>query len=185
MELRPPVVSHQKGSNTKTCIYVIIVFLTITYTLASEPDTKPTREQIIKFLDVYRKIPPLTWEEIRDGKDKRETINLIERFGTDFSGLDLSGIDFCIGYGKSLQYHKVIAAGADFSRCNMRGVAFYAAELANCNFSNADLTHTAFWSCKLQNADFSKVRLRETKFSNSNMQNVLFSGLNASACAFH
>ena len=166
-------------------ISLIVCILAIPTLFASEPDTKPTREQIIEFLEIYRNIPPLTWEEIRDGKDKRETIDLVERFGTDFSGLDLSGIGFHIGYGKSLQYHKIVASGADFSHCNMQGVAFYAADLVNCNFSNADLTSAAFWSCKLENADFSKVRLGQTQFPNAKMQNVSFADLDASACAFH
>ncbi|MDR1268976.1 MAG: pentapeptide repeat-containing protein, partial [Planctomycetaceae bacterium] len=146
--------------------------------VAAEHDTKPTRQQVIEVLEDCRNNYPPTEEEKSVAWYKRIKFNLIGRLGTDFSGLDLSEIDF-----KRLE-RGVFTSQADFSNCNMRGISFYGAVLHNCNFTNTDLTNAKFWFCEFQGTDFSHAKLKNTEFSYCNMQNVQFSGLNAGSPFF-
>jgi len=167
----------------KTILLQYALFLlcisVITSVSAAEPAAKPTREQIIEFLEEYKNNHPLTEEEKQAGREKREKIDLVKRFGTDFTGLDLSGINF------RETERGVIAAGIDFSDCNLQGTVFaWDIVLTGCNFTNADLTDTKFWFCELENANFSQAKLDETAFSYSNMRKVLFADLDARTCEF-
>jgi uncharacterized protein YjbI with pentapeptide repeats len=156
---------------------LVICILSATNAFASEQDTKPTREQIIEFLEDYKKNHPITDEKQK--WDNREKINLVEQFGTDFTGLDLSGIDLRdgIGYG-------IVASGADFSGCNFQGTYLFGSILTGCNFTNADLTDAQLRFCALGNADFSRAKLDRTGFGYNSMRGVLFTDLDARTCDF-
>ena len=160
-------------------VSLILCVLTASNACTVEQNTKPTREQIIEFLEDYRNNHPLTEAEKRVGWDKREKVDLVKQFGTDFAGLDLSGLDFRI------EARRVVASGADFSYCNMQETAFDGAELVQCKFTHTDLSHAMLRCCELKNADFSNARLSETEFLYSNMQNTLFADLDASTCEFY
>lgn len=147
---------------------LIIAIAALANVFAWELAAKPTREQIIECLEEANKVE---WEA-------REKVNLVERFGSDFSGLDLSGIHFRVPYVRG------IASGADFSHCNMQGITFDHMSLEDCNFSNADLTNAKFLFCSLDNADFSHVQLHQTQFAGTDMLNVLFTDLNVATCRF-
>ena len=81
------------GVFTIRLLPLLVSLLTVMNVCAAEYGTKPTREQIIAFLEDWRNNHPLTEAEKQDWK-KREKIDLVKQFGTDFTGLDLSGIDF-------------------------------------------------------------------------------------------
>jgi uncharacterized protein YjbI with pentapeptide repeats len=152
-------------SRMKNALLLLVGILAVTSVCAAELHAKPTREQVIEFLDEWRS-RPFTEEEEKIKWDEREKVNLSERFGTDFSGLDLSKIDFRI------KDRGRVLSNIDFSFCNMRGVALSWSELVNCNFANADLTDVDFYYCELANSNFAHARLDRTQFRCSNMQNV-------------
>jgi len=156
---------------------VILCVLTATNTFTSE-QTKPTREQIIEFLEDYRNNHPFTEDEKMIAGSEREKINLVEHLGTDFSGLDLSGIDF-------REFERwIILHGVDFSGCNLQGTSFFGSVLTECNFSDTNLANTSFRFCELNQADFSRAKLNKTVFAYSKMQNAVFADLDASTCHF-
>ncbi|MCL2640042.1 MAG: pentapeptide repeat-containing protein [Phycisphaerales bacterium] len=160
-------------------IFLYLCTFAQTLTFAAE---KPTREQIIEFLEDYRQNRPLTADE-KKTKKGHEIVDLVKRFGTDFTSLDLSGIDF------EVEGRIVNVAGADFSNSNMQGVKFdggvwshRSARLMGCKFQNTDLTKANFYYSEFQDADFTDARLKNTGFFFCKMQRVLFADLDASAC---
>lgn len=146
--------------------------------LFGQESVKPTREQVVRFLEEYQKNHPLTEEEKKVGRDRREKLNLTEVFGRDYSGLDLSGIDF-----KALE-RGILIPNADFSGCNLQRASLYGADLRNCNFSNTDLSNAKLWFCELHDSDFSGSKLDGTKFAYCKMHDVRFENLNVSSCEF-
>lgn len=144
---------------------------------AQETPKKPTREKIIEFLDEYRN-KPLSEEEKKVGWDKRELVDLVARFGTDFTELDLNSVDF------DLKNRKVLAQGADFSHSNMQDAQFDGAVLRGCRFVGTNLSRALIRCCECQNADFSDSILEGTRFPYPEMQNVKFANLDATSCTF-
>src|SRR5262245_29902889 len=63
---------------------------------------KPTREQIVALADQC--------------KQYKIQMDLVKEFGTDFSGLDLSGVDF---RGCHYAYYETILRNANFRGCNL------------------------------------------------------------------
>lgn len=141
-------------------------------------DEKPTRTQIIGFLEDYRERHPLSENEKTLAVQDREKVDLVKRFGTDFSGLNLSGIDFRI------LERGVILSGVDFSGCDMQGVFFYGSVMNDCDFSQADLIGAGFWFCEFENANFDRVKLHQTKFAYTKLKNSVFARLDASTSKF-
>ena len=159
--------------------FFLLCISSIVSVSVAEPAAKPTREQIIEFLKKYKNNHPLSEEEKQVEREKREKIDLVKRFGTDFTGLDLSGIDF------RETDRGVFATGIDFSNCNLRETVFaWSIDLTGCNFTSADLTSTKFWFCELENANFSQAKLDKTDFGYCNMRNVLFVDLDARTSEF-
>jgi uncharacterized protein YjbI with pentapeptide repeats len=157
---------------------LIIALLTVANVSATEQVTKPTREQIIEFLEEEHRDRPLMEEEKGRWRG-RERIDLVKRFGTNFTGLDLSGIDF-----KAFE-RSIFALGVDFSGCNMQGTIFpWESVLIGCNFTDTNLTDVNFLECELNYSNFSHAELSKTLFSYCNMQNVLFTDLDARTCDF-
>ena len=124
-------------------IFFALLCLFVTAVFASAQDTKPTREQIIEFLEEWQN-RPLTEEEQTVGRDKREKVDLVKQFGTDFSGLDLSGINF--------------------SNVDLRYAKFYDTLLKNTNFTNAYLFLADFGGADIEGAIFDGANLYAATF---------------------
>jgi uncharacterized protein YjbI with pentapeptide repeats len=188
----------------KNVFCLIIALLTATNVVASEPGakTKPTREQVFAFLEAEAQ-RPLTEEEKRGGWEKFEKVNLAERFGTDFSGLDLSEMYFHIS-------RPIIASGIDFSHCNLRGsylsshtefvncnfahvnfskvhfayFNFVNADLSNANLQEANLAYAQLRNANLNNTDFTNARLRGADFTGADLNGAIFDGADVYGALF-
>lgn len=88
-------------------------------------------------------------------------MDLIARFGKDFSGLDLSGVDF---RGVHTVNYETFLGGANFARTNLRGADFGAAVLDGASFSNADLANATFTTASLKGVDFRGAKLPGVRF---------------------
>lgn len=158
-------------------VYAFCFFDAASTSLLGHEPTKPSREHIVAFLDEYRNAP-LSEEEKKVGWNERKKVDLVEKFGSDFSNLDLSSIDF------DLKTRKVLANGADFSGSDMQAVRFDGAELRGCRFIETDLRNAMLRYCKCENADFSDSKIPGTRFLFSEMQNVVFRNLDAKQGSF-
>ncbi|MFT5522286.1 MAG: hypothetical protein ACI9HK_000229 [Pirellulaceae bacterium] len=95
--------------------------------------------------------------------------DFIRKFGTDFSGLDLAGINFRGPHAVSLETN---LRGADFSNSNLTGAKFGAAELHGANFTSANLTNTTFTTGTLIGANLTNATLTGSGFHTCNMQGI-------------
>src|SRR5262245_56731660 len=104
---------------------------------------KPTREQIVAFAERC--------------KNEQKRMDHVAEFGTDFSGLDLNGVDFRgyyhVGYDTDLRH-------ADFSDCNLLGAEFGSALLDDADFTGANLEGATFVTGSLKRAVLLKVNLK-------------------------
>lgn len=140
------------------------------------PPSKPTREAVIALLEKYHQNPPPEPEKPWYPRPGREVIDLAKAFGTDFTGLDLSGVNFVPeGYDTS-------AKGVDFSGCDLRKARFYDAELIGCNFTGADLSEAFFYCANLNRAIFDGAIMYQTEMQYARLQGARFSRLDVSSC---
>ena len=133
---------------------------------------KPTREQIIAFS-----------EECRNQKKR---MDLTKKFGSDFSYLKLTGIDFRGYYQVD---NETILTDVDFSYSNLRDARFGAAMLERADFSGADLEGAQFITATITGADFEKANLRKVVFqecdlSRANLSHTDLSESVISGCNF-
>ncbi len=163
---------------TSCLVLCLIVLEVLSLTLAAEENEKPTRTDVIAFLEKCRENMPLTQEEEKIAWRNREKIDLVKQFGKDFTGLDLSGIEF------KQEVRGVVALNADFSHCNLQDSDFNNAVLRGARFVGTNLKNANFSYAFLENADFTEAQLDSTRFSSAEMANVTFIGLNATMCEF-
>ena len=125
---------------------------------------KPTREQIIASADRC--------------KAEMKRLDLVAEYGTDFSALDLSGVDFrghyAVGYEPNLR-------GADFSNCNLQGARFGAAVLDDANLTGANLEEATFITASLTRATLLRVRLKGTSFYQTRLSGARLTGADLSS----
>jgi uncharacterized protein YjbI with pentapeptide repeats len=131
---------------------------------------KPTREEVVAYVDQCT--------------SARTKMDLIGRFGTDYSGLDLHGVDFraasVTSRGEFRPDLQTILRGANFTNCNLRGARFDSTILDGADFTGADLTDASFESASLRNATLRNVNVTGTRFFYSNLAEAKLPGLDLS-----
>jgi len=123
---------------------------------------KPTRKEIVAFSD--------------DCTKQRVKMDVVGRFGTDFSGLDLSGVSFRGRYratGTNLR-------GADFTDANLTGADFGDSILDGTEFTGADLTNASFRHASMRNVTLKNVNVTGTSFYASNLTEAKMAGIDLS-----
>jgi len=113
---------------------------------------KATREQIAAFSERC--------------KNEKKRADFIAEFGNDFTGLDLSRIDF---RGHHYVNHESNLRNADFSNCNLQGAEFGAAVLDGAAFTDANLEQSSFVTASLKNTTFTRVNFGGTRFYQSDL----------------
>ena len=101
---------------------------------------------------------------LKSSKNSNQPINPIEHFGNNFSGLDLSGLDFS----------NTILYKANFSGSNLTDCTFINTFLEEANFDSALLNNTIFIDSDLSRANFSNADLSNSKLSNIYAKNAKF-----------
>ncbi|MEM7227461.1 MAG: pentapeptide repeat-containing protein [Planctomycetota bacterium] len=87
--------------------------------------------------------------------------DLIAEFGTDYRGLDLTGMNFG---GTRRENHPTNLEGADFSDAILRNARFGAAILSHASFRGADLTDAQFVRADLRSTEFTQATLNDAHF---------------------
>jgi uncharacterized protein YjbI with pentapeptide repeats len=108
---------------------------------------KPTRQAILSYSDQCK----------ADGIQ----MDLIRQFGTDFSHLDLSGLDLRGVYRHGFE---TLLVGADFSGSNLQQCDLSGAILDSANFAGADLSNAKFTTASLRCAKFLDAKLSAVRF---------------------
>ncbi len=143
---------------------VSLLCLVVAATTASPCDAKPTREQIIAFAEKH--------------KDERKRMDLVAKFGGDFSGLDLSGVDFrgchTVGFETNLR-------NANFSNCNLYQAKFGAAILDGADFTGASLEGATFVTASLKQATLLRVSFKDTQFYQTDLTETKLAGADLSS----
>ncbi len=132
---------------------------------AATANGQVTRKQIIEYAEQCK------------AQDQR--LNLIGRFGTDFSNLDLNGIDF---RGMDSVDARTILVDADFSNSNLQDAQFGRAVLDGANFGGADLSRASFFRASLVECDFAGANLTDTVFYYADFSNAHLPGIDLSRC---
>jgi uncharacterized protein YjbI with pentapeptide repeats len=114
-------------------------------------------------------IATLTAECKAEGKP----MDLIAKFGNDFSGLDLTGVDFCGAHAVRLETN---LRKANFSRAKLAKAQFGGTILDGADFSGADLTDAEFVTASLRGASFQKSNLLRTVFRSCDLTGANVSG---------
>jgi uncharacterized protein YjbI with pentapeptide repeats len=140
-------------------LYVIVVAAT-----ASTCAAKPTREQVVAFAERC--------------KSEKKRVDLVAEFGVDFSGLDLSRVDF---RGTHAVGFETILRNANFSNCNLQHAEFGGAILDGVDFTGADLKEAAFVTASLKQATFLRVNLKATRFYQSDLSLAKLTGADLSS----
>jgi uncharacterized protein YjbI with pentapeptide repeats len=123
---------------------------------------KPTREDVIAYVD--------------ECTNERQKMDLIARFGTDFSGLDLRHVNFR-GHNSALGTN---LRGADFTDANLTGADFYDSILDGADFTGADLTDAYLNWASLRSATLQNVQVTGASFSRCNFAEAKMAGLDLS-----
>lgn len=126
--------------------------LLVTVAIASPPPERPTREQIVAFSERC--------------KSEKVRMDLVAQFGHDFSGLDLSGVDF---RGHHAVDFETNLRGADFSKCNLQRAEFGASILDGADFTGADLEDASFVTASLRKATLVQVAFKGTRIYQSDL----------------
>lgn len=104
-------------------------------------------------------------------------MDLITRFGRDYSGLDLSGVDFRGAHTVDLETN---LQGADFSGANLQGAEFGAAQLDGVDFTGANLSKAQFVTASLRQAVFRKSNLTGAHFQECDLAGAQLQGVKLS-----
>ena len=142
--------------------YVLTVTLIATSRAATIGDDKPTREEVVAYVDQCT--------------SARRKMDLIVQFGTDFSGLDLHGVNFR-GHNSALGTN---LRGADFTEANLSGADFYDSILDEADFTGANLTDANLNWADLRNATLQDVNVTGASFSRCNVTEANMASINLS-----
>ena len=107
----------------------------------------------------------------------------VDEKARNWSGLNLSGVDFRVAYLEEVQFEKSQLDGvnlqyADLSAAKLQNADLWGAELQNANLLKAELQNANLSKAELQNADLSKAKLQNADLSGANLQNADLSGAN-------
>ena len=107
----------------------------------------------------------------------------VDEKARNWSGLNLSGVDFRVAYLEEVQFEKSQLDGvnlqyADLSEAKLQNANLSKAELQNADLSKAKLQNADLWGAKLQNADLSGANLQNANLSEAKLQNVDLWGAN-------
>lgn len=156
---------HTTNEFLRFRLLALVLFAVWLGLLASTPNAfaKPTTLAIIEYGKACKKA----------GKKA----DFIKKFGTDFSGMNLQGVDF-----RGPHRHKLESnlQGADFSKSNLLGARFGASVLKNANFQEAILDRASFVTANLTGADFRKARLVGTTLQESTLHRARLERVNFS-----
>jgi uncharacterized protein YjbI with pentapeptide repeats len=119
---------------------------------------KPTREQIVALGERC--------------KQQKTRMDLVKELGTDFSGLDLSGVDF---RGYHYVNNETILRNADFRGCNLTGAEFGSAILDGSDFTGARLQRVSFVTASVRQAILVDADLDGTRFYQSDLSGAKLS----------
>jgi len=140
------------------------LFVTIGLVTTNVLGEKPTREQIVRLSQTC--------------KEQQERMDLVAEFGSDFSGLDLSAVDFrgyyAVGYETNIR-------NANFSNCSLRDAKFGSAILDGSDFTGADLDGATFITASLRETVLQDVSLHGTKFYQSDLSGANLANVDLSA----
>ena len=95
----------------------------------------------------------------------------VDEKARNWSGLNLSGIDFRGAHLKEVQFEKSQLGGTNLQNANLSE-----ANLQKANLWLANLQHTNLSRAKLQNADLSRAKLQNADLSGAELQNADLSG---------
>ncbi|MCL4203013.1 MAG: pentapeptide repeat-containing protein [Pirellulaceae bacterium] len=131
---------------------------------------KPTREEVVAYVD--------------ECISARRKMDLMGRFGTDYSGLHLHGVDFraasVTARGEFRPDLQTILRDANFRNCNLQGANFRGAILDGADFTGADLTDANFEFASLRKVTLRNANLTGTRFFYSNLAEAKLPGLDLS-----
>ena len=101
----------------------------------------------------------------------------VDEKARNWSGLNLSGVDFRVAYLEEVQFEKSQLDGvnlqyADLSEAKLQNAILWFAELQNANLSEAKLQNANLSKAELQNADLSKAKLRNADLWGAKLQNA-------------
>jgi uncharacterized protein YjbI with pentapeptide repeats len=140
----------------------LLGMLATTLVAATAYGDKPTREEVVAYVDEFT--------------SARRKMDLIERFGTDFSGLDLHGVSFRGDYkatGTNLR-------GTDFRDANLTGADFDFSMLNGADFTGADLTDARFYHASMRDVTLENANVSGTHFYASHLTEANMAGLDLS-----
>jgi uncharacterized protein YjbI with pentapeptide repeats len=141
-----------------------LVWLTATHVAAQLCWAKPTREEIISYA--------------AECKAREVRMDLIAKFGSDFSGMDLHGVDF---RGYYCNRYETILRGANFSGSNLSGAVFGASILDGANFFGTDLEDASFITARLNGATFIETHFKNTVIRESQLMRATLVGADLSS----
>lgn len=108
---------------------------------------KPTREEVIAYGEQC--------------KSAGQQMDLVSKFGKDFTGIDLSGVDLRGPHRIRLE---TIATDINFTKAELQNCQFGAANLDDAELTGADLTDAQFVTASLRNANFKDAILTGVSF---------------------
>ena len=144
------------------CTFTLLV-LTSIGTAAAQAE-KPTRQAIVQYN-----------AQCKAGDVKADFVN---EFGTDFTALDLSRVDFSgpHAYRKESNLSEV-----DFSDANLKGAQFGASQCARAKFNNADLSDAEFVTANLRDVNLTGAKLKGTRFYQTDLSGAVAEGADFSS----
>ena len=107
----------------------------------------------------------------------------VDEKARNWSGLNLSGVDFRGAYLKEVQFEesqlkRADLQYADLSEAKLQNAKLLFAELQNANLSYANLQNADLTEANLQNADLTEANLQNANLSKANLQNANLSYAN-------
>jgi len=108
-------------------------------------------------------------------KQSGQRMDAIARFGTDFSGLDLRGVDWRVPHAG-----KTNLQGANFAGANLQDAQFGAAILYGADFTGANLDDASFVRASLKRAILVRASLQGTRFQRCDLTGAKLDGVDLS-----
>ena len=99
----------------------------------------------------------------------------VDEKARNWSGLNLSGVDFRVAYLEEVQFEK-----SQLNHANLQHADLLEAKLQNANLSGAKLQHADLLRANLQNADLLGANLQHTNLSGAELQNANLRGCDLS-----
>jgi uncharacterized protein YjbI with pentapeptide repeats len=140
-----------------------IAFACVVLASLASAHAKPTRAEVIAYLDSC--------------KAQQVRADLIAQFGTDYTNMDLRGVDF---RGHYYARNESNLAGADFTGSDLRDANLSAAFLDDANFTDAKLDRVAFVTSRLHRATMTRATLDGAFLHGSQFDGAMLDGVDFS-----